>query len=125
MRIYRSQLCQRVIGCSMQVHRRLGPGLLESVYEECVDQEFRAAGLHFARQVPVPVHYKGAILGCAYRVDFVVEGSLILELKAVERCLPIHEAQVLTYLKLMKVRQALLINFNVKLLKHGIKSFLL
>jgi GxxExxY protein len=87
-------------------------------------QELKLAGISFGRQVPLPVSYKGAEIDCAYRMDLVVESQLLLELKSVDQLLPIHEAQVITYLKLAKIRQGLLINFNVKLLKNGIKSFL-
>src|SRR4030095_4600142 len=98
---------------------------LESAYEHCLGQEFSAAGLRYQEQVAVPLRYRDVNLGCAYRIDFVVDDSLLVELKAVDHFLPVHDAQVLTYLRLMRLRQGFLINFKVKMLKHGIKSFLL
>jgi len=105
----------------MEVHQQLGPGLLESTYEECVCHELRLKGIYFERQKPLPVVYKGVKLECGYRLDVVVERCLILELKAIETLLPIHEAQLLTYLKLSQLTLGLLINFNVPILKQGIK----
>src|SRR6266700_8344667 len=93
-------LTGKVIGAAIEVHRGLGPGLLESAYEECLCHELRLAGITFQRQVPLPVVYKGVHLDCGYRLDVVVEGRLVLELKTMERLLPIHEAQLLTYLRL-------------------------
>jgi GxxExxY protein len=119
------ELTRRIIGCAISVHRILGPGLLESAYEECLCYELRTAGLAYARQVPLPVCYGEVILDCAYRLDIVVEGQVILELKAVDELLPIHEAQMLTYLRLRKLRRGLLINFNVRLLRNGIKRIIL
>ena len=125
MEIHTSDLGRRVIGCAIEVHRELGPGLLESAYEDCLAEEFGQQGLSFRRQVPVPILYKTVRLECAYRIDSVVATEIALELKAVDRVLPIHHAQVLTYMHLLKIRQAFLMNFNVKLLKDGLKSFLL
>ena len=105
----------------MEVHRALGPGLLESAYETCLARELAIQGIAFEQQVELPVVYRGVPLSCGYRLDFLVEGELILELKAVEELLPIHEAQVLTYLKLSDKRIGLLINFNVALLKQGLR----
>jgi GxxExxY protein len=120
----RSPLAQKVIGCAIEVHRTLGPGLLESVYERCLAHEFALNHLRSVWQAPVPIAYKGVHIDCGYRIDCVVEGELLVELKTVERVLPIHYAQVLTYVKLLKVRQGLLINFNSRRLVDGLKSFL-
>lgn len=116
-------LVERVIGCAIAVHRVLGPGLFESVYEPCVVAEFEASGLGHSRQVPIPLTYRNRTLPCVYRMDLVVEGRLVVELKTVDRILPVHGAQVLTYMKLSGLRQGLLINFNVPRLVDGIKSF--
>ena len=115
------QLTEAIIGAAIEVHRPLGPGLLESAYEECLCHEFALSGLRFERQRALPVAYKGVLLDCGYRVDVVVEDNVIVELKTVERLLPIHDAQLLTYLKLMDRRVGLLVNFNVPVLKQGIK----
>jgi len=112
---------KEIIGAAIEVHRHLGPGLLESAYEECLCQELAIQGLTFERQKPIAVSYKGVNLDCGYRLDVVVEGLVILELKAVERIEPIHEAQLLTYLKLSDLRLGMLINFNVPILRNGIK----
>lgn len=117
----RDPLTQRVIGCAMEVHRNLGPGLLESTYERCLAHELGLAGLEFKVQTPMPIRYKNVALDCGYRVDLLVEDRLIVELKAVEQTLGIHHAQVITYMKLAKAPVGLLINFNVKLLKDGIR----
>jgi len=121
----RDELTQKVIGAAIEVHRALGPGLLESAYEECLCHELNLAGLAFQRQVPLPVVYKGVRLDCGYRLDVVVENRLLLELKTVDRILPIHEAQLLTYLKLTGMRTGLLLNFNVPVLHQGIKRMVL
>jgi GxxExxY protein len=113
-------LTERIIGFCIEIHRALGPGLLESAYEECLCFELASAGIRFERQKPLPVEYKGVRLDCGYRLDLVVEGTIVVELKAIEKVLPIHEAQLLTYLKLTKLPLGLLINFNVPLLKEGI-----
>ncbi len=118
-------LSHKVIGCALEVHRELGPGLLESTYEACLAHELSQAGLSFSRQTPMLVEYKGVRLDCGYRVDVLVENALILELKAVDEVLGIHEAQLLTYLKLSKLSVGLLINFNVPVLKDGIRRFVL
>lgn len=118
-------LTHKVIGLAMAVHRELGPGLLETAYEACLAHELTLAGMSFERQRHLPVNYKGLALDCGYRLDIVVENSLILELKAVENLLPIHQAQLLTYLKLSKLGLGLLINFNVPVLKNGIKRVIL
>jgi GxxExxY protein len=116
-----NELTERVIGSCIEIHRSLGPGLLESAYEECLCHELSAAHIGFERQKPLPVRYKGVKLDCGYRLDLVVEQKLIIELKAIEQLLPIHEAQLLTYLKLSGLTLGLLINFNVPVLKSGIK----
>jgi GxxExxY protein len=110
-----------VIGACIEVHRQLGPGLLESVYEQCLCHELRLRGVRFRRQVSVPVFYKDLLLDCGYRVDLVVEKQLVVELKSVERLVPLHEAQTLTYLKLLSMPTALLVNFNVRVLKNGLR----
>lgn len=122
MQVYRSPIAESVIGCAIEVHRTVGPGLLESAYEVCLEKEFKQRGLSYARQVAVPVSYKGVDLECGYRLDFVVENELVVEIKSVECVLPVHKAQVLTYLKLTGLPQGLLINFNVSLLKNGVCS---
>jgi GxxExxY protein len=116
-----NDLSGKIIGLCIEIHRELGPGLLESAYEECLAYELSQASLIFERQRPLPVRYKEVQLDCGYRFDFVVEGALILELKAVTELHPIHEAQLLTYLKLDKKSLGLLINFNVPALKQGVK----
>jgi len=118
-------LTQRIIGFAIEVHRQLGPGLLESAYEECLCYELRQAGLVFQRQVPLPVTYKAVRLDCGYRVDVVVENAVILELKTVERLIPVHEAQLLTYLRLSGLRTGLLLNFNSPVLRDGIRRMVL
>jgi GxxExxY protein len=118
-------LSNRVIGCALEVHRNLGPGLLESTYEQCLAHELVLAKIPFKLQCPLPVEYKGIRLDCGYRVDVLVDDNLILELKAVEKVLGIHEAQLLTYMKLAKINIGLLINFNVKVLKEGIQRFVI
>jgi len=114
-------LSNLVIGCALEVHRQLGPGLLESAYEAALAYELEQQGISHERQVELPVLYKGSHLNCKYRLDMVVEGELLLELKSVDGIEPIHEAQLLTYLKLSGLRTGLIINFNETLLKKGIK----
>ena len=115
------EITEQVIGACIEIHRHLGPGLLESAYEECLCHELSVLGIHFERQKPLPVKYKTVNLACGYRLDLVIEHKIILELKAVESLLAIHEAQLLTYLKLSGLTLGLLINFNVPVLKNGIK----
>ena len=117
----RDPLTDKVIGLAIEVHRELGPGLLESAYEECLCYEFEKNGMAFRRQVPVPVVYKEVNLECGYRIDIVVEDRLILELKAVEKLLRVHEAQLLTYLRLSGIKTGLLLNFNAAVLKDGLR----
>src|SRR5271165_4402257 len=114
-------LTQKVIGFATEVHRALGPGLLESAYEECLCFELKQGGLAFRRRVSLPVVYKSVRLDCGYRLDIVVEQRVILELKTVERLLPVHEAQMLTYMKLSGLYVGLLLNFNTPTLKDGLR----
>jgi GxxExxY protein len=114
-----------VIGACIEVHRHLGPGLLESAYEHCLARELGLLGLHFERQRPLPLEYKGAKLECGYRIDLVVEGILIVEIKCVDRLMRIHEAQLLTYLKLTHLRTGLLVNFRESALKNGLRRLTL
>ena len=119
-----NDLTGKVIGGAIEVHKTLGPGLLESAYEECLCREFRLRHLPFERQKNLPINYKGVRLDCGYRLDIVVANMLIVELKACDSLQPIHEAQLLTYLKLMRLKVGLLINFNVPLLRQGIKRII-
>ena len=114
-------MATRIIGCAIEVHREMGPGLLESIYEECLVKELRDAGLSVQQQVPLPVIYKGVRLDNSLRLDLWVEGRVIVELKAVECFTDVHMAQLMTYLRITDNKLGLLINFNVKLLKQGIK----
>jgi len=118
-------LTERIIGFAIDVHRQLGPGLLESAYEECLCFELKQSGMEFSRQVPLPVVYKEIRLDCGYRMDLVIQRELIIEIKAVERLMPIHEAQVLTYLRLSGRKIGLLMNFNSLALKDGLRRFML
>ena len=124
MTLIKDPLVQEVIGCAIAVHRSLGPGLLEGANERCLAIEFRHKQISYTSQVAVPLQYRGIDAGCAYRVDFLVEGWLVVEVKSVERLLPIHTAQVLTYLHLLDAPQGLLINFNGEKLKDGLKSII-
>jgi GxxExxY protein len=114
------QITEKIIGAAIEVHRELGPGLLESAYEECFCHELHLRDLTFRRQVELPVAYKGLKLDCGYRLDVVVEDAVIVELKSIEQISPIHQAQLLTYLRLAGKKVGLLINFNVAVLKNGI-----
>jgi GxxExxY protein len=125
MAINRDPLTERVIGLAIEVHRTVGPGLLESVYEDCLCHELRAHGVEHPRQSALPVSYKGLRLEAGFKIDAVVERRLVLELKAVEQILPVHEAQLLTYMKLGNYRTGLLLNFHVALLKDGVKRMVL
>jgi GxxExxY protein len=117
-------LVTRVIGCCISVHRELGPGLLESIYSRAIDIELRTAGIPFAREVWIPVRYRGELL-CRQRLDIVVGGELLIEVKAVDRLNPVHQAQILSYLRIAKLRVGLLMNFNVPVLHQGLKRFVL
>lgn len=120
-----SDLTHSIIGLAMRVYRRLGPGLLESVYERCLCHEISRSDTPFRRQVALPVHYDDVSLDCGYIADIIVDDQLILELKSVERILPLHEAQLLTYLRLRSCHIGLLINFNTVSLTDGIKRCVL
>ena len=120
----RDPLTEKIIGCAIEVHRQLGPGLLESVYESALSVEFELSGLQFQRQVAYPISYKGRVIG-EHRLDLLIEKAVILKIKSVERHDPLFEAQVLTYLKIAGLRRALLINFNSRLLKDSVKRFVL
>lgn len=119
------ELTGAVFGAAIEVHRALGPGLLESAYEECLCCELGFRGIRYQQQVELPVTYRGLRLDCGYRMDIVVEQKVVLEIKAVESLAPIHEAQLMTYLKLSQMRVGLLMNFNVALMKEGIKRIVL
>jgi GxxExxY protein len=119
-----NEITHEIIGAAMEVHKRLGPGLLESAYEECLLYELRLRNLKVERQKGIPVVYKEVKLDCGYRFDLLVEGKIILELKSVEGLAPIHEAIILTYLRLSGHKIGLLINFNVKVLKDGVRRFI-
>lgn len=112
-----------MIGLAIEVHRTLGPGLIESAYARCLGQELTSANVRYEVEVTIPVRYKGLMLDYGYRADVIVENELLLEIKSVDGLLPIHSAQVLTYLKMSGLRQALLINFNERRLVDGLKSF--
>jgi GxxExxY protein len=119
------ELTEAIIGAAIEVHRILGPGLLESAYEECLCRELSIRGLKFNRQVDIPVEYKGVLLDCGYRIDLIVSDAVILELKCAERIEKIHEAQLLTYLRLSGKRVGLLLNFNAPVLTSGIRRRIL
>ena len=118
-KLLHEELTELVIGAAIEVHKALGPGLLESAYEECLCHGLSLRGISFERQLPLPVEYKGVKLDCGYRIDLIVENKLILELKCVEHVLPVHEAQLLTYLRMTGLRVGLLLNFNVSTLVRG------
>lgn len=125
MRVPENELSQRILGAAIEVHRALGPGLLENVYRECLAHELTLRGLRFEREKRLPVRYKGVHLDCGFRLDFVVEGSVVLELKTVEALLPVHASQLLTYLKLTGCRLGLLVNWNVPVLRDGVRRVVL
>jgi GxxExxY protein len=118
-----NKITENIIGCAIEVHKQLGPGLLESAYEECLTYELRENNLNTRRQVAVPVVYKEIKLDCGYRIDILVEESVIIELKTVDAFIPVHEAQILTYMQFARKNIGLLINFNVTLLKNGLKRY--
>ena len=120
-----NQLSHEIIGAALEVHKALGPGLLESAYEECLAREFTVRDIAFERQVSLPVNYKGAAVDAGYRLDFLVSDLVVVELKAVDVLLPIHEVQVLTYLKLSRKKLGMLVNFNTARLREGIKRVVL
>lgn len=116
-----SGLTETIIGCAIEVHRALGPGLLESVYEECLCYELQLKNLNFERQKVLPLAYKEVKLEAGFRLDLVVEGKVVVEIKCVEKLMPVHEAQIMTYLRLAKIKTGLLINFFTPVLKDGIR----
>ena len=119
----KDSLTERIIGCAIEVHRALGPGLLESAYQRCLAHEMKVQGLAYEAEKPVPVMYKGLQLDCGYRLDFLVENEVVVELKSVDKVAGIHQAQVLTYMRLANVGRGLLINFNAPRLVDGVKRF--
>ena len=123
--VHGQDLSNQVIGLAIEVHRHLGPGLLESAYEECLCYELMHANIDFARQWPLPIVYKDVRLDCGYRIDLLVGQRLIVEIKAVEKLIPVHVAQTWTYLRLSGHRVALLMNFHAPLLKAGLRRFVL
>ena len=120
-----NDITYKIIGCAYEVHKILGPGLLESTYETCLCYELEKQGLKFEKQKELMINYKGATLNHGYRIDILVEDSIVLELKSVENLLPIHTAQILTYLKLSEHNLGLLINFNVTNLQNGIHRYII
>ena len=120
----KSEVASKVLGCAITVHNAIGPGVFESVYDECLAYEFKRQGLEYERQVVVPVVYMDVKVECSFRVDFVVARELVVELKAVEQILPVHRCQVQTYLRLLNLRQGFILNFNVPLMRDGIVSVL-
>jgi GxxExxY protein len=119
------KVSREIIGAAIEVHKVLGPGLLESAYEKCLVYEIALKGLSFERQKAIPVIYKEVLIDCGYRLDLLVENKIIVELKTVEFLNPVHEAQILTYIKFSGIRTGLLINFNVTILKNGLRRFVL
>lgn len=120
---YLNDLSYKIVGCAIEVHRHLGPGLLESVYQDCMKQEYKIKEMNFKSQLLVPINYKGLILDTDYRLDFLVADEIIVELKAMEGILPVHEAQLLTYMKLLKKSKGIIINFNcTNIVKEGTKQ---
>ncbi len=124
-KLYEERLTGDIIGAAIEVHRELGPGLLESTYAACLCRELELRGITFERQKPLPLAYKGARLDCGYRPDLMIGGLVVMEIKSVVALAPIHEAQLLTYLKLTGVKIGLLINFNVIFLKNGLRRLVL
>jgi|SRR3990172_1546031 len=122
---YERELTEKIIAAAIEVHRNLGPGLLESTYEECLCRELQLRCIHFERQKPLPLVYKGLRISSSYRIDILVAEKVILELKCVEQIAPVHEAQLLTYLRLSKLRLGLILNFYVPVMKNGIKRLIL
>ena len=120
-RLYQEELTGQIIGAAIEVHKQLGPGLLESTYQACLCHELELRGISFEFEKPLPLEYKGIKLECGYRIDLLVAGLVIVEIKSVEALAPIHEAQLLTYLKLTGIKVGFLINFNVVVLKNGIR----
>jgi GxxExxY protein len=125
MTLVSNDTADAVIGCAIRVHRHLGPGLYESIYQSCLALEMSRLRLGYEEQVAVGVTYDGVHLPGAFRADFIVQGDLVVEIKSIEQVLPLHDRQVLTYLRLSGITKGLLINFNVSLLKQGLRSFVL
>ena len=120
---YLNDLSYKIVGCAIEVHKHLGPGLLESVYHDCLKKEFTLRNINFKNQLIVPVNYKGLVLDTEYRLDFLVEDEIVVELKAMDSILPVHEAQLLTYMKLLQKSKGMLINFNCSnIVKEGAKQ---
>ena len=119
------ELSNRVIGCALEVHRNLGPGLLESAYRACLAHELALARISFQAETPIAIKYKDVSLDCGLRLDILVENRLIIELKAVDKLLAVHQAQLLTYMKVTNVRVGILINFNVRVLREGLRRLVL
>ncbi|MBI5788928.1 MAG: GxxExxY protein [Candidatus Schekmanbacteria bacterium] len=118
-------LSNRIIGLAIEVHRELGPGLLENSYKQCLAYELSHANIAFKMEVELPVIYKNFRIACGYRIDLLIENKLVIELKSIEKILPVHEAQLLTYMKMANIKIGLIMNFNEKILKKGIKRFVL
>lgn len=123
--LYHEELTNKLIACAIEVHRHLGPGLLESAYEECFCHELKLQEISLERQKSLPLEYKGIKLDCGYRMDVVADSKAIVEVKCVEKILPVHEAQLLTYLKLSELKVGLIINFHSRFIKDGIKRLVL
>ena len=123
--LYEKELTGQIIGAAIEVHRELGPGLLESAYQMCLARELSLRELPYEREKPLPLEYKGVQVDCGYRLDFLVDGKVVVELKAVDAIREVYEAQLLTYLKLTSCKVGLLINFNVPVLKNGVKRMVL
>ena len=119
----KDKLTEKIIGCAIEVHRNLGPGLLESTYEHCLSHELHLNNISFKKQLPIPVNYKGVNLDCGYKLDLLIENTVIIELKSVRIVNPVDESQILTYMRLAKINTGLLINFNVNKLIDGVKRF--
>jgi GxxExxY protein len=122
---YDKEVTEKIIACAIEVHRQLGPGLLESAYEECLCHELNLQGMNFERQRPLRLEYKGIKLDCGYRMDIVVNDRVVIDLKCAEKLTSVHEAQLLTYLRLSRIRTGLIINFYTGVLRHGIKRLVL
>jgi GxxExxY protein len=120
-----NQITESIIGAAIEIHRDLGPGLLETAYEECLCRELEMRGVPFRRQVVLPIHYKGTLVDCGYRLDLLVADAVVVEIEVLETLLPTHEAQLLTYLRLGGWQAGLLLNFNVPALKQGIRRLVL
>jgi len=125
MSLVTTESATKVIGLGIKVHRALGPGLFESVYQTCVAHELRKAGMFFEEQRTIPITYDGIVFNHAFRADLIVEGELIVEIKSIDKLTPLHHTQLLTYMKLTGLRKGLILNFNVSMLKDGIKSIVL